>query len=182
MLVEGNTSENKKWLTATRKLFEAGRDSDSLRLADEELVRCMVEDVYHILRPAMGVEWRSDYRANHTKVFAAAQALWRRLVAQQAVYEFEMILAVAKDTTGTFQTEIFWMTGVHRTGDDINLDGRPLALSVFPAIYKVLESKGEDDTASPSAVGAVSIRRSTDRSLGKFTHCHRESQSGAQDG
>lgn len=78
------------------------------------------------------------------------------MVAQQAVYEFEMIPVVAKDTTGTLQTETFQpslMMDVDGTGDDISLNGRPLVLSVLPALYKVLESKGEDDTVNPSIIG-----------------------------
>lgn len=100
----------------------------------------MVGNAHGILRDAMAVEWRLDCEAQLAKVFMSAQELYRLLTAQRALYWMEMSPVDGMSGVRTFQPDS--MADVDGSGDDIELSGQQLVLSIFPAIFKVDESDG----------------------------------------
>lgn len=136
-----------KWLVATRKLF-AAENRHLLQQADQELVRCMVNDVHDVLKDTMDVQWRSDRREQLSKVFSLAAELNRLLAAQHSVYMVEMVKANENGKVRTFDSDD--MIDVDGTGDDTDLAGRGVVVSVFPAVYKVVNVSGDLVSSSRS--------------------------------
>ncbi|KAK5119642.1 hypothetical protein LTR85_007471 [Meristemomyces frigidus] len=129
----GSGVEAKPWLTATRKLLFAGDDA-AMRESEHALTESAFQEVDWTLMTALPTN-REDTGKALRKCFAAAFQLYRSLHEAKALFQMEMSPCVA------FQPDV--MTAVNSAEDDSQLTGKPIALSVFPGIYKFGDAFGE---------------------------------------
>ena len=146
--------KNKNWIVATRNVIEA-KHPDAVQEADQRLVQCMLDDVKSKLSKCLRVEWRQSPTMALQKAFASAQGLYRLLTAQSAVYKIEMLPAKYHGQMAVFRSDLMVDMDLDGTGDDVDLTGTALILSVFPTVLRVASSDGD----SVSRFGSESVLR-----------------------
>ena len=122
----------------TRKLLEETKH-DALDESDKQLVHEQVRSVYSILRNAVSTEWTSQVRSDLAKIFRDAQEFYRIVYMQQSHIEVAMPYAIGGDGAPVaFDPKR--MEAVDAEEDESALAGKPVEVTVFPAVYKIEET------------------------------------------
>ena len=116
--------------------------AEALKQAHCQLADSMVAEVKSVLSRAMPVEWSNGVQDGLREVFCTAHQFYRLLQCQRAVFHVEMPMTVIDDVTQVFNPGS--MEDNSSTDDEATLAGRPLEMSVFPAVYKRGSAKGEN--------------------------------------
>ncbi|KAK3721827.1 hypothetical protein LTR37_002993 [Vermiconidia calcicola] len=136
--------ESRKWLVDTRKLMLAN-SAQAIRAADGQLAQAMTTEAYHILRAAVHVLWSSTVEEELTRIFIAAFELYRLVHSQHARFVIEVPRVAGNSGITTFNAES--MEDIGGTEDEADLAGRALEMAIFPMVYKVGTSQGEQTNA-----------------------------------
>ena len=122
--------------------------AEAIRSADAQLVQMMTAETYRILRAAVHVKWSSTVQEELTKIFTAAFELYRLVHGQHARFVIETPCVVGNSGLTTFNAES--MEDVGGMEDEADLAGRALEIAIFPMVYKVGTSQGEQVTMNLS--------------------------------
>lgn len=131
----------KAWLERTRQLlFQL--DAPTVHRADEELLNFATDDLPKMLRDAISLEW-DNVKPAFRKILSSVLDLARALHRSKAVFEVQMIPAHLPDNDfSVFDSEV--MMAASSGEEDVALIGRPIEVSVFPAVYKYGNEVGEN--------------------------------------
>ena len=112
--------------------------AEALKQPHCQLADSMVAEVQSVVSRAMPVGRSNGLR----EVFCTAHQFYRLLQCQRAGFNVEMPITVIDDVTQVFKPGS--MEDNSSTDDEATLAGRPLEMSVFPAVYKRGSAKGEN--------------------------------------
>lgn len=127
-------------MIATRKLLNESHPG-AVRESEKSHALELVHIVQAHLRKAVTIDWTDDVDLSLEKIFRDSQEFYRQVYHQQSDIKVEMPKALAKSGAAkTFDPK--HMEAVNATEDDAVLQGKPIAVTLFPAVYKLLEPKG----------------------------------------
>lgn len=140
LLAQGHLA-TKPWIELTRKLI-AQSDNAVLERAVNALVCDMLQEVHYNLGRALGVDWPSNLQNDLAKIFVSCLDFFRILHRQSAMFSVRMVCNTDNDgTPGRIGPE--WMEDVNNEDED-DVKGRGIEFSLFPAIYKKGDERGEN--------------------------------------
>ncbi|KAK5737793.1 hypothetical protein LTR17_006441 [Elasticomyces elasticus] len=138
-----DTTDVKAWLEATRKLLQS-MDSEKLQKADDILIERATSEVIRVLTPALPNGCLAGAEKTLRKISATAFELFRVLHHSKA--QFRFFLPLVDPDTGTDRFNPEQMQAEATEEDDGALDGRPIQVSVFPAVCKFGDEMGNNQS------------------------------------
>jgi len=135
------------WLEMTRKMLVASNNI-AVQRADSALTNGIVNEILKLLTSVTSVEWKAGWQSSLSKVAKNAIDLLMALRRQKATFKFELPPAINQQGRRSFQVDT--MAAVGSGEEDEMLAGRPIAISVFPALLKFRDEADENVSLSTS--------------------------------
>lgn len=124
----------------TRKLLVA-MDANEVNQAQSAVVDEILGNLRDAVLPA--VDWKTSTENDVRKILKSAFELFQRLLPQRDVYQVQMLLAYRNGQRFPYDSTLMDITHVSPAGSS----GDTIEVSVFPGLYKTLES-GEQHVRS----------------------------------
>ncbi|KAK6391338.1 hypothetical protein LTR65_004502 [Meristemomyces frigidus] len=128
----------KAWLVSTHALLFS--NDTAMRESEFALITSAVQDVRRTLSEALPIDWEAA-GLRLRKALMIAFHLAKTLHRAKALFHVEMAPAVRDSERLLFQPDV--MLAVNSVEYDSELVGRPIAISVFPGVYKFGDEMGE---------------------------------------
>ncbi|KAK5129420.1 hypothetical protein LTR08_003276 [Meristemomyces frigidus] len=146
----------KPWLEPTRRLLDR-LDEMALQKADQSFIDKAVKHFHCLLVYALPMDWNVA-QVGLRKIFAAAFELFRLLHHSKAFFRLEVMSIDRGYQQNT-------MESVNSTEEETVLAGRPLELSVFPAVYKFGNELGDNQDEMTTVCKARVVAQKKPRTL-----------------
>jgi hypothetical protein len=127
----------RQWLHDTRELLSSNTP-DALSRAEGRLTNHIAEEIVSAICAATRRSLAPSAIGDLLEIVESAQDLYRRLLCQESKYIIRQPFACAPPSLGRFYPGT--METLDGTMDDIESEGKPIEISVFPMLFKISAS------------------------------------------
>ena len=127
-----------------------------LQIAERQFISGQCDDFYRILHRAVSIEWTPAVMNKLAVVFERAFEFYRIVLSQESQLQITLLQAMRNGQSEAFYPEDMEVLN-GGMDDEGALFGRPIVVSVFPAVYKKASSSNTSVSISPFMLESMTV-------------------------